>query len=104
MSSSLEYKEDEIIKSIISIVREHLNPKRIILFGSRVTGKAKKFSDFDIAVEGVVMDIRKERLLKDALDKCLGIYTVDLINLDKVDSEFRKFILDEGKLIYERCK
>ena len=47
------------------------------------------------------MGIRKERLLKDALDERLGIFTVDLINLDKVDSEFKKFILRFGRVIYE---
>ena len=94
-------KTQELINTIINIVREHLHPKRIILFGSRAKGKEKEYSDFDIAVEGVEMDIRKERLLKEALDEKMGIYTVEVIDLDKVDEGFKKLVLKTGKSIYE---
>jgi predicted nucleotidyltransferase len=94
--------EQELLDLIVSIVKEHADPKRIILFGSRATGKGREYSDFDIAVEGVEMSIRKERLLKEALDQKLGIYTVDLIDLDKVDPEFRKLIMEQGRVIYEK--
>ena len=99
--SAIANKEQRIIDSIVSIVKDHLHPKRIILFGSRASGKGKRYADFDIAVEGVEMDIRKERLLKDELDEKLGIYTVDLINLDKVDAEFKKLVLEKGRILYE---
>ena len=94
-------KSQELIKTIINIVRKHLHPKRIVLFGSRATGREKKYSDFDIAVEGVDMDIRKERLLKDALDEKMGIYTVEVIDLDKVDEGFREIVMKTGRIIYE---
>lgn len=92
----------KIIDVIIETIRRYLNPSRIILFGSRAEGGGKRYADFDIAVEGVKMDIRKERLLKDAFDEKLGIFTVDLISLDKVDIEFKKLVLDKGKVIYEQ--
>jgi uncharacterized protein len=94
-------KTQELINTIISIVKEHLHPKRIILFGSRATGKAQKYSDFDIAVEGVEMDIRKERLLREDLDEKMGIYTVEVIDLDKADEGFKRLVLKTGKSIYE---
>ena len=94
-------KSQELIDTIIITVKEHLHPKRIILFGSRAKGKAHKYSDFDIAVEGVEMDIRKERLLKEALDEKMGIYTVEVIDLDKVDEGFKKLVLKTGRVIYE---
>jgi uncharacterized protein len=94
--------EQELLDLIVSIVKEHVDPKRIILFGSRATGKCREYSDFDIAVEGVEISIRRERLLKEALDQELGIYSVDLINLDTVDPEFKKLILEQGKVIYEQ--
>jgi predicted nucleotidyltransferase len=94
-------KSQELINTIINIVREHLHPKRIILFGSRAKGKEKEYSDFDIAVEGVEMDIRKERLLKEALDEKMGIYTVEVIDLDKVDEGFRAIVMKTGRVIYE---
>jgi len=101
-TTSTANKEQEIIDSIVSLIKDYLHPKRIILFGSRASGKGKKYADFDIAVEGIEMDIRRERLLKDALDEKLGIYTVDLINLDKADAEFKKLILEKGRVIYEQ--
>ncbi len=89
-----------LVEIIVNLVKDYVRPKRILLFGSRACGKGKKYSDFDIAVEGAEMDIRKERSLKDALDDKLGIFTFDLINLDKVDDEFRKIVLRNGRIIY----
>jgi predicted nucleotidyltransferase len=93
--------EQKIIKDIIDVVITFIHPSRVIMFGSRAGGKAREYSDFDIAVEGVEMDIRKERLLKEALDRKMGIFTVDLINLDKADREFKRLISQKGKVIYE---
>ena len=93
-------QKQELIHTIVNVVNTYLHPKSIILFCSRATGKGKGYADFDIAVEGVKMDIRKERLLKESLDEKLGILTVDLINLDKVYIEFKRLVLEKGKVIY----
>lgn len=90
-----------IIDEIVTAVAANLKPARIILFGSRAAGRAWEYSDFDIAVEGVDMDIRKERLLKELLDEKLGIFMVDLINLDRVDDDFKRLILQTGEVLYE---
>ena len=100
--SPFSHGEQKICMEIIKIIQDHIAPKRIILFGSRAVGGGKKYSDFDIAVEGIEMNIREERLLKEALDRKLGIYTIDLINLDKVDKEFKTLVVSKGKVIYER--
>jgi len=92
--------EQKIAGDIVNIVTAIVHPKRIILFGSRAKGKGQRYSDFDIAIEGAEMDIRQERLLKDVFDEKLGIFTVDLINLDKADADFKKLILEQGKVIY----
>ncbi len=94
--------EKKVVDEIIDVVKDHLQPDRIILFGSRAKGKKKEYSDFDIAVEGVEMDIRKERLLKDALDEKLGIFSVDIIDLDHAESDFRELVLQTGKVLYEK--
>jgi predicted nucleotidyltransferase len=93
-------KKEELIHTIVDVVNAYLHPKRIILFGSRASGKDREYSDFDIAVEGVDMDIRVERKIKESLDEKTGIYTVDLINLDKADKEFKSLVLEKGKVIY----
>jgi hypothetical protein len=75
--------ERKVKDIIVSTVVEYLRPTKIILFGS---------ADFKI---------RQERKVKEELDEKLGILTVDIINLDKVDSEFRKLIESLGIVLYE---
>jgi predicted nucleotidyltransferase len=101
-SAAIIESEQKILMDIVALVRDFLNPRRIIIFGSRISGRGREYSDFDIAVEGAEMNIRNERLLKDALDDKLGIITVDLINLDKVDSKFKQLVLQTGRVIYEQ--
>ena len=102
MGSGEEGEEEKVIGEIVSTITAYLHPKRILLFGSRARGRAKRYSDFDVALEGVAMTHRRERELKDALDARLGIFSVDLINLDKVDPEFKALIKEGGKIIYEQ--
>jgi|Deesub1362A_J573_1020465.scaffolds.fasta_scaffold03141_6 predicted nucleotidyltransferase len=98
--SSLK-SERKVRDIIVSTVVNYLRPTKIILFGSRVKDKGVKYSDYDIAVLGADFNIRQERKLKEELDERLGILTVDIINLDKVDSEFRKLIESHGIVLYE---
>ena len=93
--------EFEKISKIIHTITEWVEPEQIILFGSRTHGTAHRYSDYDIALAGVDMDHRTERRLKQALDDRLGIFTVDLINIDKVDPEFRDIIVQNGVVVYE---
>lgn len=94
-------KSQALLDTIIAIIKEHLHPKRIILFGSRAKGQAQEYSDYDIAIQGVDMDIRKDRLLKEALDEKMGIYTVEVVDLDRVDEGFRAMVVKYGKILYE---
>ncbi len=41
---------DELFRSMIDNLREQLQPKAVILFGSRARGNAMKESDYDIVV------------------------------------------------------
>ncbi len=41
---------DKILKGIVSSIVRIAHPDKIILFGSRATGKAKKDSDYDVLV------------------------------------------------------
>lgn len=94
--------EDEILQDIINVIESYLHPKRIILFGSRASGKAKKYSDFDIAVESTEMNTRNKRLALEAIDEKAGIFSVDLIDINRADREFRDYILKKGRIIYEQ--
>jgi len=89
------------ITEIINTTTKLVQPDQIILFGSRARGVAHRYSDYDIALVGVDMDHRTERRLKEALDERLGIFTVDLIDMSKVDPEFKEIIIRSGVVIYE---
>ncbi|MBI3393322.1 MAG: nucleotidyltransferase domain-containing protein [Nitrospirae bacterium] len=91
---------EDLLREIVDVVVSRVHPKRIILFGSRASGRARAYADFDLAVEGVAMDARTERLLKETLDEKAGIFTVDLVVLDKVEPEFREIVIQTGRVVY----
>jgi predicted nucleotidyltransferase len=62
-----EGEEDKVIDVIVSTITAYLDPKRILLFGSRARGRGKH-----------------------------------LINLDKVDPEFKTLIKEGGRVIYDQ--
>ncbi len=93
--------KDQNIQKIVRVITKMTQPAQIIWFGSRVRGTAHRYSDYDIALAGVKMDIRAERRLKEALDETLGIFSVDLIDLDRADAAFRDRVMQTGVVVYE---
>lgn len=87
---------------MVNILKVHFNPPRILLFGSRAQKEFNKFSDFDMAVDREMLDIRQLRRLKEEIEKVSGLYKVDIVFLKSVDEEFRSIVLKTGKVIYER--
>jgi len=96
------HTEEEMLTVIKNILLEWLEPERILLFGSRATGNHTQHSDFDIAVEGAKATFRELRKTKEQLDHDLGIYSCDLIELEKTSEDFRALIKQQGTPIYER--
>ncbi len=105
MKATAVYKkrEEEILDKIVSLLKEDIKPNRILLFGSRAVGKYNLGSDFDIAVDGKKIDVRRMRELKEKLEEVSGLHKVDIIFLESVDKEFENIILRRGKILYERC-
>jgi len=97
-------REKEILNSIIEILKNHLNPDRIILFGSRAKNIFNQNADFDIAIDYEKVDIRKHRKIMEDIEKAAGLFKVDIVYLKNVDEEFKKIILNTGKIIYESRK
>lgn len=102
---TIKYKkrEKEVLDKIVSLLKEKLNPGLIMLFGSRVSKKHNNGSDFDIALDGDKIDVREMRKLKEKLEEISGLYKVDLIFLESIDSEFKNIIIRRGKILYGRC-
>ncbi len=107
--TTFDFSDEKILKNIVSSIVEIADPDKIILFGSRASGKARKDSDYDICV------LKKNANRKALLDKLYrrGISAgapVDIIVAsfkryeelkDKfyyIHSDINKF----GKVIYEK--
>lgn len=94
---------ERILSELIPCLVKHLQPRRIILFGSRAKGSARPGSDIDLAVAGgKVPTFREERKLREELDRLAGIYSVDLVFLQQTDDTFRAMTEETGKVLYEK--
>jgi len=94
--------ERDYLDQIKNIVVETLHPERVWLFGSRAEGKDRIQSDYDIAFEGSSSSFREIRKAKEKISDTIGIYSCDLVDLDKMDKSFRNLVLEKGKIIHER--
>ena len=88
---------EETIKEIIF---RFLDPKeyKVFIFGSRITRKAEKYSDYDVGIIGKksVPSVTKV-LIEEALEKSDLPYRVDIVDFSLVSSGFRKVALSKIK-------
>jgi predicted nucleotidyltransferase len=86
---------DAIVKTI---VRKY-HPTRIYQWGSLVdTDLFAEYSDIDIAVEGIADAEEYFRLLGDVWK--MTDLPLDIVQLEKIEPEFRQQIVQYGKLVY----
>jgi predicted nucleotidyltransferase len=96
MAKKLKKAEKEIKK----IIFQFLDPKeyQVFIFGSRATGKAKKFSDFDIGIWGKKsVPSHLIVLIEEALEESDLPYKVDLVDFSLVPAKFKKIALSKIK-------
>jgi type I restriction enzyme S subunit len=77
-----------------------LNPKeyQVFIFGSRATGKSKKFSDFDIGIWGKKpIPSHLVALIEEALEDSDLPYKVDIVDFSLLPTKFRKVALSKIK-------
>ena len=86
----------------LRLLKKELLPHRIILFGSRAKGHARRGSDFDIAVDARPPRSSKKRFIAEQIEKIAGLHSVDLVFLGQVSKEFRHLIEKTGRVLYER--
>ncbi len=80
----LDAKDQVILKSILKTI-----PNAIYVYGSRVKGTAKPFSDIDLYIEGDITDEQLSQLITQCDESDLSI-KVDLTN--KLGTDFLKAI------------
>ena len=80
----------DIVKAIIV---EHLSCTEVFAFGSRVTGKAKKFSDLDLMIRSNSnLDWQKLAELRESFESSNLPITVDLIDWVNCSETFQRLV------------
>lgn len=105
--NALVTNDEQIFKFLTFVInkaKKQINPKRIILFGSRARGTANKFSDIDLSFE---FDERSHRsnwaeFWMDLEYEAPILLEFDLVEFDTAPEGLKTNILKDGKVIYER--
>ena len=81
------------LKMVSEILKKHVPDCEIRVFGSRITGKAKPYSDIDLAIVGK-QKIPKPILynLKDDFEESNLPFRVDVLDWHAISEEFKKVI------------
>lgn len=89
--------EERHLQEILRILEAHVPDCEVRAFGSRVTGRAEKFSDMDLLLVGQEkLDWRRIERLKDALSASNLPIRVDVLDWNATPEEFRNRIGDEA--------
>ena len=83
----------QYLNEVLSILKKHVPDCEILAFGSRVNGRAQRFSDLDLALVGKErLDWRRLEELKDAFSESDLPIMIDVLDWHAISKEFRKII------------
>lgn len=83
------------------LIRDTYRPTRILQWGSVINpGLFREYSDIDIAVEGITDAETFFALVAHAED--MTEFPVDIVQLERIEPEFRELLLKKGRIVYER--
>jgi predicted nucleotidyltransferase len=95
------YQAWQDFEKIITSIIQKYNPERIYQWGSLLNREIfSEISDIDIAVEGITSAELFFQLYGDIMN--LTDFSIDLIQIEKIEPEFAELIKSKGKIIYER--
>ncbi|WP_102324888.1 nucleotidyltransferase family protein [Komagataeibacter saccharivorans] len=78
---------------VLRILNEIVPDREVRAFGSRVTGKAKPFSDLDLAIMGAEpLSLETRARLEEAFSKSYLPWKVDVLDWTQVDINFQRII------------
>ena len=92
--------EESALRTIKKIILEFVDQKthQLFLFGSRASGQARKFSDFDIGIKGKEpLSLKTIALIKEVLEDSDLPFEVDVIDLAGATEKFKKMALTKHK-------
>ena len=95
--------EEEHTRIIRDILRAHLpGSARVWVFGSRATGRARRYSDLDLAIDaGRRLTLDEASMLREAFEESDLPYRVDIVDWHAIDERFRRLIEAERVTLAE---
>ena len=101
-AAEMTARESQVLETTLTILKKELDPRRIILFGSRAEGRHAPGSDFDLAVDVARPDCGRAYEIREVVNESIGLYKADIVYLPNVDPDFRDLVLKTGRVVYER--
>ncbi len=91
---------------VLDILRVHLpSAAAVWVFGSRTTGRARRYSDLDLAIDaGRRLSLDETAILREAFDECDLHYRVDIVDWHAIGDDFRRLIAAERVPLTEAAR
>lgn len=94
--------KDSIIIKIKKVLTKYDEIEKALVFGSRARGDYKKTSDIDIAIFSDNITSTRLNLLRNDFDELDIIYTVDVVDFQKLSKEeLKNNIINDGIVIFQ---
>ena len=91
---------DKHFEIILDILARFVPECEVRAFGSRCNGKAKKYSDLDLAIVGKEkIDSKKIIDIKEAFEESDLPYRIDVLDWNVISKNFRKIIGEKYEVI-----
>ncbi len=89
--------EPAVLQQLREILRQRVPGCEVRLFGSRVRGTARRFSDIDLALVGrAQIPVAELTQLRDAFAESDLPYRVDVVDWRAISPEFRRAVEEQG--------
>jgi nucleotidyltransferase substrate binding protein (TIGR01987 family) len=101
---STQHYDPNLVRQVKEIILRHVQPQRIFLFGSRVTGDARLESDYDFAFDAAEADAAVLTAIRDDVERLNTLYRIDVANIASADARFANRVRDTGLVIFSASK
>lgn len=94
----------DTLLEVKKILSEYIPDAEVSVFGSRINGQNKKYSDLDLAVrmpENKKLDQEKLNDLNNAFSESNIPIMIDIIDLNTVSDSFREIVLENREIIQQ---
>ncbi len=97
--------DTEDLETVKKILENHVPNQTVWVFGSRVTGKARKFSDPDLAIiNNKPLDFDTFAGLKEAFSESNLPFKVDIVDWSTTDDKFKQIIKNKFVVVQHSAR